>query len=166
MFKFLFLFVSLVIGIQASQCDVTQNYFNSQEPVNSQVEKNPSLEKMTTFSTESGLIVFNYKEAVEVAKKLNRKIFIIVAQAGCPAWNNFASEIDKKNSLFNKYLKDLYIVALIPSSDLNKYPQYRTDISPTIFITTASEEIIANPIKGAPTMDAVFAEYIFDLAFF
>lgn len=121
--------------------------------------------EMKPIQTKSGLVIFNYKDALKVSKRTDRKVMVIVAQAGCPAWETFAKDISSEN-IINKYLKDLYVVALIPSSELNKYPQYQTKISPTLFFINKDENIIAEPIKGLTAVDYSFATYLFDLAFY
>lgn len=164
MFKVLLLSLFLSQLLAASQCTVVQDYF---EEGNSKFSTSEATQKkFKTIRTSTGLYLFSYEDAVRVAKKLDRKIMVIVAQAGCPAWNKFAKELDRDGGFLNKYAKELYVVALIPSSELASYPQYATDVSPTIFITTKDEQIIAEPIKGAPVIDVDFGKYLIDLAFF
>jgi len=153
------IFLSIIPALLlAAQCSISN-------PAPTSNVSSINSKKMKPIKTKSGLIIFDYQDALTVAQDTNRKIMVIVAQAGCPAWEGFAKDISSKN-IVSKYLKDLYVVALIPSTDLNKYPQYQTKISPTLFFITKDEEMIAEPIKGLPSVDYSFANYLFELAFY
>jgi len=155
----------------AGQCQVVNDYFGAEQLPTNTTQNNHQPQTLVqpkefeTVVTKTGLYLMSYKDALKAAKRFNRKVMVIVAQASCSAWQVFGDGIFNEG-LINKYLKDLYFVALIPTTEVKKYPQYVTNISPTIYFIDKDENLVAAPLKGAPNLDFDFAKYLLDLAFY
>lgn len=120
--------------------------------IDSSKSANPSLSQSKAGVTilKNDLILFSIEELKKHLDKNSRPIFLIVGKDSCPVWQkmfrNLAS--DRSSSVF---LKNEFIVAFLPAVEINKYPQFYTETSPTIFLLDNKMSRVSDPVVGNPS---------------
>lgn len=158
--KALLLFFILITSLFAEGCNIpqAQEYYG----VNDQPIAQPR--KARQKAQKVGFITFYpYEEGMEKARRERVPAMVIVASAGCPHWNTLA-ELLIRESQTNYILDRRFVVILINSEEISLYPDFMTDVSPTMFFLDYKGDFIAAPMKGAPISDIGFSEWLFGLS--
>jgi len=114
---------------------------------------------------ESGVKIYPYKDVFKVAKKENKKVLVIVGSNKCPHYAKLLERMRKKDYWFNDYLKRFFITTVLDIKDIDKYPQFQTSTTPTLYFLDSNGVMIANPIIGLPDETEYFRMYMLGLGY-
>ena len=104
-----------------------------------------------------GVIWLSMDKAYSLAKKHKKAIMVFVYKEGCSACADIESRIDK-NLLMQSSIKQVLPVKISYSNSKNIFPS--TMVTPTFYFIDANGRELLPAVKGSPSSDYEFMDYI------
>jgi thioredoxin-related protein len=89
---------------------------------------------------------YNYASAVQVAKKDNKNILLMLSQPGCPACNYMKSVSLKNDEVVGALKNFVFVEVNIHKDEWNK--KYRAFGTPTFYLLDKNENKLGRPVVG------------------